>query len=174
MVSLIDITKAYHFTAMKHVNQRRKGVAAEPYINHLTEVAELVAVATRGEDIDLIMAAVLHDTIEDTATTMEELASTFGLRVAELVAEVTDDKSLPKPERKRRQIERAAHASPRAKMIKIADKVSNLRALGSSPPAGWSRKRIEEYVAWATQVVAGCRGVNAWLEREFDKATKLV
>ncbi len=98
----------------------------------------------------------------------------FGLRVAELVAEVTDDKSLPKPERKRLQIEHAAHASPRAKMIKIADKVSNLRALGSSPPAGWSKTRIEEYVAWATEVVAGCRGVNPWLENEFDKASKLV
>ena len=174
MVLLIEITKAYHFTALKHVNQRRKGVAAEPYINHLTEVAELVAVATRGNDIDLVMAAVLHDTIEDTATTVEELAAAFGLRVAELVAEVTDDKSLPKLERKRLQIEHAALASPRAKMIKIADKVSNLRALGSSPPAGWSRARIEECMAWAIQVVAGCRGVNFWLESEFDNAAKLV
>jgi len=170
MATIQTLTEAYHFAAGKHAGQRRKGEAAEPYINHLTEVADLVARATDGGDIELIIAAALHDTVEDTETTPAELAARFGQRVAGLVAEVTDDKSLPKAERKRQQIEHAAHASPGAKIIKLADKVSNLRALASSPPADWSDARRRDYADWAGQVVAGCRGANPWLEGEFDAA----
>ena len=164
------IAKAYHFAAVKHVAQRRKGEAAEPYMNHLTEVAELVAEATSGKDADLVIAAVLHDTIEDTATSADELKAAFGETVAALVAEVTDDKSLPKAERKRLQIEHAAHASVGAKIIKLADKTANLRALSASPPSGWPPERKAEYLAWAEQVVAGCRGASPWLEARFDAA----
>jgi len=164
------LARAYDFAAARHAGQPRKGEAAEPYINHLTEVARLVAEATGGADADLVIAAVLHDTVEDTNTTPDELTALFGPRVAGLVAEVTDDKTLPKAERKRLQIEHAGHASAGAKIIKIADKTSNLRALASSPPVGWAAQRKAEYLDWAVQVVARCRGVNAWLEAEFDAA----
>jgi (p)ppGpp synthase/HD superfamily hydrolase len=152
------------------VGQRRKGEAAEPVVNHLAEVADLVARATDGADADLIVAAVLHDTVEDTATTFEELAGRFGGRVASLVAEVTDDKTLPLSERKRLQVENAAHASHGAKVIKIADKTSNLRAMALSPPRNWSEARRAEYLNWGRQVVANCRGANRWLEAKFDDA----
>jgi (p)ppGpp synthase/HD superfamily hydrolase len=155
---------------VKHVDQRRTGDAAEPYLNHLTEVAELVAMATNGDDIDVVIAAVLHDTVEDTNATLDELKNEFGSRVSTFVAEVTDDKSLPKATRKLLQIEHAAQASPGAKIIKLADKTANLRALAASPPSDWSPARRNQYLTWAQQVVAGCRGTNAWLEAEFDRA----
>ena len=131
---MVALARAYHFAAARHVHQRRKGEAAEPYMNHLTEVAELVAVATRGSDPEVIIAAVLHDTVEDTETTLDDLIAEFGERVAGLVAEVTDDKSLAKQTRKDQQIAHAAHASRGAQIIKLADKTSNLRALATSPP----------------------------------------
>jgi (p)ppGpp synthase/HD superfamily hydrolase len=164
------LARAYHFAAARHVHQRRKGEAAEPYMNHLTEVADLVAQATRGSDPDVLIAAVLHDTVEDTETTLEEIEAAFGERVAELVAEVTDDKSLPKQTRRDLQVEHAAHASRGAQIIKLADKTSNLRALASSPPQGWSDQRIAEYVDWAGRVVDACRGADKGLAAEFDKA----
>jgi (p)ppGpp synthase/HD superfamily hydrolase len=111
LTTILNLTEAYHFAAAKHVGQRRKGEAAEPYMNHLTEVAELVARATDAADLELIIAAVLHDTVEDTEATPEELARRFGPRVASLVAQVTDDKSVPKADRKRLQVEHAAQAS---------------------------------------------------------------
>ena len=167
--AVIRIAQAYHFAASKHVNDRRKGKAAEPYLNHLTEVAELVALATEGQDPDLIIAAVLHDTVEDTDTTPGELAQVFGAEVSALVAEVTDDKSLPKQLRKGLQIEHAAHASNRAQMIKMADKISNLRSLAASPPNGWSAERIVGYGSWAKRVVDGCRSASPDLATQFDQ-----
>jgi (p)ppGpp synthase/HD superfamily hydrolase len=164
------VTRACEFAALRHVQQRRKGVAGEPYVNHLAEVAALLAEATGGGDAVLVAAAFLHDTLEDTPTTFEELEELFGQEIAHLVGEVTDDKSLPKAERKRLQISTAPARSVRAKLIKIADKTSNVRAMASSPPAGWDISRIAEYVEWADQVVAGCRGLNATLEQAFDLA----
>jgi len=164
------IARAYDFAARKHAAQRRKGINAEPYVNHLTEVADLLAEATSGADADLVIAGILHDTLEDTDTEREHLVQHFGETVAALVAEVTDNKALPKAERKRLQIEHAAHASDRAKMIKLADKTSNLRSLASSPPADWAYERIIEYLDWAHAVVAGCRGINRELEAHFDAA----
>ncbi len=174
MNEVVRLTRAYDFAALKHIGQRRKGEAAEPYVNHLTEVAHLVARATGGAEPDLVIAAILHDTVEDTQTSFSEIEGVFGPRVAGWVAEVTDDKSLPKAERKRAQIDHARHASQGAKIIKLADKTSNLRALRSSPPAGWPEARLREYVVWAVEVVAGCRGANAWLETEFDEAALAV
>ncbi|MGI8839577.1 MAG: HD domain-containing protein [Caulobacteraceae bacterium] len=170
MNDIEKLARAYDFAAARHAGQRRKGEAAEPYINHLTEVARLVAEATGGADADLVIAAILHDTVEDTATSFEELAALFGPRVAGLVREVTDDKSLEKAERKRLQVEHAGDASVGAKIIKIADKTSNLRALAASPPVGWAAARKAEYLAWARHVVDRCRGVNPWLEARFDAA----
>ncbi len=163
------ITAACDFAARRHVHQRRKGAAGEPYLNHLAEVAMLLAEATGGDAV-LVAAGFLHDTLEDTETTYDELAARFGDDMAALVGEVTDDKSLPKAERKRRQIEAAPHTSVRARLLKIADKTSNLRAMAVSPPMGWDIARISEYVDWAEKVVAGCRGLNTALEHAFDAA----
>jgi (p)ppGpp synthase/HD superfamily hydrolase len=167
---MVLVARAADFAARAHASQKRKGAAQEPYINHLAEVALLLTEATGGQDPALIAAAWLHDTLEDTITEREELESLFGKEVATVVAEVTDDKSLPKSERKRLQIETAASKSRSARMLKIADKTSNLRALAKSPPMGWDLKRREDYVAWAEAVVAGCRGLNAELEAVFAAA----
>lgn len=167
---VVDILRATDFAARRHAGQRRKGLSAEPYINHPLEVAHLLAEATGGRDPVLVMAGLLHDTVEDTTATLRELEAEFGAEVATLVAEVTDDKALPKEERKRRQIEHAPHISDRAKMIKLADKTSNLRALAASPPKDWSARRRRDYFEWAAAVIVGCRGVSAELERQFDHA----
>ncbi len=168
--NLIQILRALEFAARKHRDQRRKGVAAEPYVNHLAEVTRLLAEATGGQDPVLLMAGLLHDTIEDTATTHEELAREFGSEVADLVAEVTDDKSLPQKERKRRQIDRASQASPRARLLKLADKTSNVRSIIQSPPRRWNRRRKLQYLNWAQQVVQHCRGSSPDLEKRFNAA----
>ncbi len=131
-----------------------------------------MAQATRGQDFNLVIAALLHDAIEDCETPASEIAAQFGADVAALVQEVTDDKTLPKTERKRLQIAHAAQASPRGKILKLADKVSNLRALAASPPKGWSVERRLDYVDWARNVVAGLRGADAGLEAEFDTAAQ--
>jgi guanosine-3',5'-bis(diphosphate) 3'-pyrophosphohydrolase len=165
----LAVLKAAHFAAQKHAGQRRKGAAAEPYINHLLEVAELVASAVAEPDTNLVIAALLHDTVEDTGVTKEVLVETFGSDVADLVMEVTDDKSLPKAERKRLQIVHASQISVRAQVIKLADKVSNLRAIVSSPPADWSGERKREYFVWAKHVVDGLSAPNQMLKAEFER-----
>lgn len=167
---IIQISRALDFAARKHVSQRRKGVAQEPYINHLAEVALLLAEATDGKDTALVIAGLLHDCIEDQEVKYEELVELFGKDVADLVQDVTDDKSLPKAERKRLQVDHSPHKSDRAKMLKIADKTANLRALAVSPPSNWDQARKREYFEWAKNVVAGCRDVNAFLEAQFDEA----
>ena len=169
-----DVLRAARFASVKHVSQKRKGAAAQPYLNHLIEVAELVSMAIPEPDANLVAAALLHDTVEDTGTTKEELAREFGEDVAGLVAEVTDDKSLPKAERKRLQIEHAPHLSPRAQTIKIADKISNLRAILSTPPVDWDLRRKQEYFEWATRVVEGCGAPNPVLKEEFQRVVKRV
>jgi (p)ppGpp synthase/HD superfamily hydrolase len=167
---IVAVARALDFAARKHSNQRRKGEAGEPYVNHLAEVARLVAEATGGKEPVAVLAALLHDAIEDTPTTREELEREFGREVAGIVVEVTDDKSLPKGERKRLQVESAAGKSRGAKLIKIADKTSNLRSIAKSPPVGWDLDRQRQYFDWAARVVAGCRGTNATLEGWFDEA----
>lgn len=164
------LARAAAFAAEKHTGQVRKGDAGEPYVNHVIEVAEMLARASGGRDIELVIGGLLHDTIEDTGATHAEVAAIFGVVVADLVAEVTDDKSLPKAERKRLQVLHAAHKSSRARQLKLADKTSNLRALASSPPSDWPLARQREYVDWARSVAAGLRGANAWLEEQFDQA----
>lgn len=166
----VALARAYHFAAVRHVAQRRKGDAAEPYMNHLTEVAELVAEATDGADLPVLIAAVLHDTLEDTDTSYTELARLFGPAVADLVREVTDDKTLPKQRRKDLQIHHAAAASSGAKVIKMADKIANLRSLATSPPADWDAQRIAAYGQWAARVVEHCREANPRLAEQFDAA----
>jgi (p)ppGpp synthase/HD superfamily hydrolase len=172
---VIQIVRALDLAAWAHSTQRRKGGAREPYINHLTEVARLVAQATGGKDDKVIVAALLHDVLEDQSmhVTFEMLVEHFGKPVAKIVREVTDDISLPQAERKRRQVEHAPHLSRRAKLLKIADKAANLNSILESPPRDWSATRKREYFAWAAEVVAGCRGVNAWIEEVFDERLSL-
>ena len=170
MNPVVALARAMDFAAHRHSAQRRKGIMAEPYVIHLTEVARLLAEATEGTDTELVIAGLLHDTIEDTATTEEDLRAAFGDDVAGLVLEVTDDKRLPREERKRLQIEHAPSKSRRARMIKIADKTSNLHSLSDSPPVGWSAHRKAEYVAWARRVVEACGPTNERLEALFAQA----
>lgn len=167
---LVLVARAADFAARRHAEQRRKGAAREPYVNHLIEVASLLAEATMGADPLLVAGGYLHDTLEDTSATYEDLEANFGPAVAALVAEVTDDKSLPKAERKARQIATASTKSERARLLKIADKTSNVRGLVSSPPDDWEMQRIVDYVEWAEKVVDKCRGLNATLEQAFDAA----
>ena len=164
------ISEAAELAARRHNGQRRKGRGDEPYINHLAEVANMLCAVTNGEDAELVAAGWLHDTIEDSETTHDELAQRFGLRVAGLVVECTDDMNLPQSEHRRRQIADAPKKSASAKLIKIADKVSNIRARIFANPSEEQRAERADYVAWAEQVVAGCRGVNAILDRLFDEA----
>jgi GTP diphosphokinase / guanosine-3',5'-bis(diphosphate) 3'-diphosphatase len=156
------------FAARKHRDQRRKDAEASPYINHPIEVAEILARIGGVDDVVVLQAALLHDTVEDTQTSPDELEREFGSAVRKLVEEVTDDKSLPKLERKRLQIEHAPQLSPRAKLIKLADKICNVRDVMHSPPKDWDERRRVEYFDWAAKVVAGCRGTNRALERHFD------
>ena len=163
------VSEAAEFAARRHNGMARKGRGNEPYINHLAEVANLLSAATDGADAELVAAGWLHDTIEDTGTTREELARKFSERVASLVVECTDDMNLPKAERRRLQIVNASHKSPSARLIKIADKISNIGARILPDPSAEERADLVDYTDWAEQVVAGCRGGNAWLDNTFDK-----
>jgi len=164
---------ALAFAAEKHRNQRRKDAEASPYINHPIALARILSIEGGVEDGLVLSAAVLHDTIEDTETTYDELAEQFGFDIADVVREVTDDKSLLKSERKRRQIEHAPHLSQAAKLVKLADKIANLRDVTNYPPSEWPLERRREYFEWAKQVVDGLRGAHARLEALFDAAYSL-
>ena len=163
------LLKAVHFAALKHRKKRRKDVDASPYINHPIGVAHVLAEIGGVTDIDTLVAAVLHDTIEDTKTTGRELEEEFGRGVREVVEEVTDDKRLDPAVRKQRQVEHAPTLSRGAKAIKLADKISNVRDVTNSPPADWDLARRTEYLDWTEKVVAGCRGTNDALEMFYDQ-----
>jgi guanosine-3',5'-bis(diphosphate) 3'-pyrophosphohydrolase len=163
------LLRAVAFAADKHRNQRRKDPEASPYINHPIALADLLANEGGVTDVTVLCAAILHDTIEDTETTPEELEALFGSKVTKVVLELTDDKSLDKAERKRLQIEHAPHSSKKARLVKLADKICNLRDILAAPPKGWTARRKQEYFDWAARVVDGIRGVHPGLEGEFDR-----
>lgn len=163
------VLRAASFAAEKHRTQRRKDIEASPYINHPLALAHLLGSCGITDPV-VLCAAILHDTIEDTETSYDELVAEFGREIADVVAEVTDDKSLPPQERKRLQVEKAHAKSTRAKLVKIADKTCNLRDIASTPPADWPLRRRRAYFDWAGKVVAGLRGVDERLERAFDEA----
>lgn len=160
--------KAVAFASEKHRNQRRKDVDASPYINHPIALANVLANEGGVVDATVLCAAVLHDTIEDTKTTADELKQLFGDKVTSIVQEVTDDKALAKEVRKEEQVRHAPHISTEAKLVKLADKICNLRDILASPPADWSAERKQAYFEWAARVVAGLRGVHPGLEAVFD------
>ena len=168
-VGVTELTRALTFAAEAHANQRRKGAAQEPYLNHLVEVMDLVAQATDGKDIELLIAALLHDVVEDTAVTQDQLEKKFGERVSRIVHENSDDMSLPKDERRRQRIAGMAKKSADARMVKTADVISNLRAITTSPPAGWTADRKLGYLEGCRQLIGAGRGANPSLEAVFDE-----
>jgi guanosine-3',5'-bis(diphosphate) 3'-pyrophosphohydrolase len=163
------ILKAIRFAAEKHSDQRRKDSKSSPYINHPIQVAEMLWTVGEVRENTLLVASILHDTIEDTATSPEEIREQFGEAVLALVLEVTDDKGLPKEVRKQHQIETASLKSHSAKLLKLADKICNVRDLIDSPPRSWSLERKQEYLLWTEKVVAGLRGASARLESHYDE-----
>lgn len=166
------IISTINFAAEKHKNQRRKDPEKTPYINHPIGVACILTQEANITDSLVIQAAILHDTVEDTDTSLDEIEDRFGKKVRDIVDEVTDDKSLPKLERKRLQIEHAPGTSYEAKLVKLADKLYNLRDLERSTPSGWSEQRVQEYFEWSKKVVDGLKGTNAALETNLDTIFK--
>jgi guanosine-3',5'-bis(diphosphate) 3'-pyrophosphohydrolase len=164
------IFEALSFAAHKHRDQRRKDPSASPYINHPITLANILWREGQVHEPTVICAALLHDTVEDTETTRAELAEHFGERIAAIVMEVTDDTTLEKAERKRLQIVHAAHLSREARLVKLADKIANVRDVACSPPAGWTLQRRQEYFDWAREVVDALRGIHPRLEQRFDEA----
>ncbi|HLB14432.1 MAG TPA: HD domain-containing protein [Burkholderiales bacterium] len=167
---MATVLEALAFAAHKHRDQRRKDAAASPYINHPIALANVLVREGAVSEPEVVAAALLHDTLEDTQTSPGELRTAFGERVARVVEEVTDDKSLPKAERKRLQIEHAAAISREAKLVKLADKICNLRDMADHPPASWDLVRRREYFDWAKAVIDRLRGVHSGLEAAFDAA----
>jgi (p)ppGpp synthase/HD superfamily hydrolase len=163
------LTKALVFAAEAHRNQRRKGAAQEPYLNHLIEVLDLVVQTTDGIETDVLIAAVLHDVVEDTPTSYDDVAKNFGERVAKIVRENSDDMSLPKAERRRARIAGMQLKSREARLVKMADVISNLRAIAVSPPAGWPTDRKLGYLEGCRQLIDAGRGTDATIERTFDE-----
>lgn len=161
------VLRAAAFAAEKHRKQRRKDVEASPYINHPIQLAYILVQADI-EDPIVLAAALLHDTVEDTETTLDELEIVFGFEIARIVAECTDDKKLDKLERKQAQVDHAAKLSPRAKLVKLADKIANVSDIDGAPPAGWSIERKREYFDWSKRVVDQMRGTHKVLEARFD------
>lgn len=172
MLAIAVLTEAYNFAAIKHSNQRRKGLKDIPYINHPIAVTNLLCLTLDILDMSLLIAAVLHDTIEDTDTSVEEIEQQFGSEVKDLVLEVTDDMSKSKQIRRDAQVEEAPTLSDKAKQIKIADKTCNIIDMLTTRME-WTNKMKKEYVLWSIQVVNGCRGINEKLENEFKKAVSL-
>ena len=165
------LIKALAFAADKHRNQRRKNVEASPYINHPISLADILCNEAHVTDVNVICGALLHDTVEDTETTAEELTTEFGQHISGIVMDVTDDKTIEdKQRRKQLQIEHAAHISDPAKLVKLADKISNLRDVANDPPSGWSLERRRKYFDWAKRVIDQLRGVHPGLEVLFDHA----
>jgi guanosine-3',5'-bis(diphosphate) 3'-pyrophosphohydrolase len=163
------VLKAVAYAALKHRDQRRKDAEASPYVNHPIALADVLWNEGGVRDTVVIAAALLHDTIEDTTTSAAEVRQLFGAKVAGIVGELTDDKKLPKERRKELQIEHAAHISKSAKLVKLADKICNLRDILASPPQDWPMERKRKYFDWANRVIDQIRGTNPKLERRFDQ-----
>ena len=163
------LLKALAFAAHKHKDQRRKDVDASPYINHPISLADILCNEAHITDIETICGALLHDTVEDTQTTAAELDQVFGSAIRDIVMDVTDNKNLSKAARKQAQIDHAAHISDKAKLVKLADKISNLRDVINNAPADWSLQRRQDYFDWARAVIDRIRGVHPRLEALFDE-----
>lgn len=165
----VELVRCTNFVAIKHKDQRRKDPEKTPYVNHVIGVTYILTAEAGITDVSVLQAALLHDTVEDTDTSFEELEKEFGEHVTSIVREVTDDKYLGKEERKRFQVEHAPHASHKAKLVKLADKLYNLRDLKRTTPSGWTAARVHEYFQWSAKVVSGLKGTNENMERSLDE-----
>lgn len=172
MADLQLLVKATNFAAIKHRNQRRKDPQETPYINHPIGVAEILCNEAGITDIDVLIAAILHDTVEDTDTSFEEIGEAFGPVIRGIVEECSDDKTLEKAERKQLQIDHASMCSPKAKLVKLADKIYNLRDLNSVQPQGWTTERVQEYFCWSSKVFKGLKGTNKILDDIYSSLLK--
>lgn len=166
------VLKAAQVATQKHAGQERKDLNASPYIDHPISVARILAEVGGINDPEILAAALLHDTLEDTDTSPEELKAEFGEKVCRLVEEVSDDKSLPKELRKKLQIQHAATLSPGAVLIKLGDKISNVVDVTKTPPNDWGPERRKDYLDWAEAVINNCPKVNSALEQHFDEVLK--
>jgi (p)ppGpp synthase/HD superfamily hydrolase len=164
-----DLLAAAHFAAQRHAGQRRKGKSDEPYVNHLLEVARLLAELPTELDCDVVIAGLLHDCMEDAGVTSDEIAAQFGERVASLVQEVTDDKTLDRQVRKELQVRNAASKSRGAQNLSTADKISNLRSTLADPPSTWSPDQQWKYAEWAKDIVGRFTEVDPALKLEFER-----
>jgi len=164
------LARAFAYAARCYSGATRKGFAGAPYVDHVAEVAALLAENVEGVAADVVAAALLHDTVEKSEASLEEIADLFGERVAGWVGEMTDDESLPRAEQMRQQVEAFKSASRPARLIKLADKTSNLAEVADAPPEGWSPERFAEYVEWGAEVAYHCRGLDERLEARFDAA----
>lgn len=176
MTSNTKILKAASYAAERHKSQKRKGATASPYINQPLKVAEILSVNGESENTELLLAALLHDVLEDTVHSANEMIevknyikTNYGEKVLSIVEEVTDDKALPKQTRKQLQIEHSPHLSPNAKKLKLADKITNLTDILNDPPAVWPQERKYEYFLWAEKVIKGLKGVNVELEEMAER-----
>jgi guanosine-3',5'-bis(diphosphate) 3'-pyrophosphohydrolase len=172
MNDILKLLTAVDFAADKHKFQRRKGQNEMiPYINHPLQIARLIAEHYGTQNTDLLVAAILHDIIEDTETTPEEIEEKFGSHVKDIVLEVSDDKNLNKADRKRLQVENSPRISGEGKIIKLADKICNVKDITAFPPKGWDNERIIEYIRWSRSVINGVKGVNKKMEEIFERVS---
>ena len=162
------IEKALEFATEKHKNQTRQNEEKSPYIVHPIAVRHILSELGGVEDAEVLAAALLHDTLEDTPTTRDELIENFGQRVCSLIEEVSDDKTLPRQTRKDLQVKHAPQLSKGAVLIKLGDKISNVTDITNTPPINWGRSRCLEYLDWAEEVIQNCPKVNTALENHFD------
>lgn len=167
--NIYRLMKSLDFAAIKHKDQRRKDPNQTPYINHPIGVAQIISKEANIVDTDILIAAILHDTVEDTDTTLDEIQDIFGSKIGNIVSEVTDDKALSKEARKQAQIDKSPFVSYEAKIVKLADKLYNLRDLERQTPIGWTEERVQEYFIWASKVCDGIRGVCKPLDSSLDK-----
>ena len=160
------VLKASQFAALKHCDQRRKD-GKTPYIIHPISVAMILSEIGSIEDLEILSAALLHDTLEDTDTSVHELDKNFGSRVRIIVEELTDNDMLTFSQRKQMQIDNALYLSKDATLVRIADKISNVYDVIENPPPAWNQKRCNKYVDWAEAVMNNCQKVNQDLENHF-------
>jgi len=153
------------FATEKHKSQVRSNEKKTPYIIHPIEVADLVMKIGHVYDKDVLITALLHDVMDDTQTTYEQITSLYGTKVSSYLEEMTSKQGLSLKEQKKQQIMQAFRQNPSVAIIKLSDKLSNLKTLATSPPPSWSRDRIDQYFQWAQTVIENLPESNQLLKK---------
>lgn len=162
------VLEAVGFAAEGHNGQLRENPEKTPYIIHPIRVTEHLMTIANVHERDILVAALLHDTVEDTKITFADIQKSFGTTAEGYVRELTDNMSLPQEERMKLQIETAPKKSLAAAQIKLADKYDNLKSLQSNPPATWDQKKIDEYFLSAKKVTSSLPAANVPLKKAVD------